>query len=70
MECTITAAAEGRRPRRRRFGYWRESGRFVVFKRQGGRARHRRHRQGYKITSNSWEYTGDGHALACRPAPT
>ena len=23
-----------------------------------------------KITSNSWEYTGDGHALACAPAPS
>ena len=32
--------------------------------RKGGRARDGRHRQAYKITSNSWEYTGDGHALA------
>jgi succinate dehydrogenase / fumarate reductase flavoprotein subunit len=46
------------------FGYWRESGRFVLFKAPavvlatGGIG------QAWKITSNSWEYTGDGHALA------
>jgi succinate dehydrogenase / fumarate reductase flavoprotein subunit len=45
-------------------GYWRETGRFVVFKCKavilatggGGKA--------WKITSNSWEYTGDGLAMA------
>src|SRR6266581_4710551 len=44
--------------------YWRETGRFVIFKTKaiilatggGGKA--------WKITSNSWEYTGDGFALA------
>ena len=44
--------------------YWRETGRFVVFRAKavimatggGGKA--------WKITSNSWEYTGDGIALA------
>jgi succinate dehydrogenase / fumarate reductase flavoprotein subunit len=44
--------------------YWRETGRFVVFKTKavilctggGGKA--------WKITSNSWEYTGDGAAMA------
>ena len=46
------------------FGYWRESGRFVVFEAPavvlatGGIGK------SYKVTSNSWEYTGDGHALA------
>jgi succinate dehydrogenase flavoprotein subunit len=45
-------------------GYERERGRFVVFKAgavvlaTGGIGR------AYRITSNSWEYTGDGHALA------
>ncbi|HLJ11390.1 MAG TPA: FAD-binding protein, partial [Planctomycetaceae bacterium] len=45
-------------------GYWRESGRFVVFGAQsvvlatGGIGRC------WEITSNSWEYTADGHALA------
>ncbi len=44
--------------------YERERGRFVVFKARavvlatGGIGR------AYKVTSNSWEYTGDGHALA------
>ncbi|MFD1812994.1 fumarate reductase/succinate dehydrogenase flavoprotein subunit [Rhodococcus gannanensis] len=48
------------------FGYWRESGRFVVFAAPavvlatGGIGK------SYKVTSNSWEYTGDGHALALR----
>ncbi len=45
-------------------GYWRESGRFVVFRGKsivlatGGIGRC------WDITSNSWEYTADGHALA------
>jgi len=46
------------------FGYWRESGRFVLFRTKavvlatggGGKA--------WKFTSNSWEYTGDGITLA------
>src|SRR5207248_2236983 len=46
------------------FGYDRERGRFLLFPAKavvlatGGIGR------AYKITSNSWEYTGDGHALA------
>jgi succinate dehydrogenase / fumarate reductase flavoprotein subunit len=46
------------------FGYERERGRFRTFRAKaivlatGGIGR------AYKITSNSWEYTGDGHALA------
>jgi len=46
------------------FGYDREKGRFVTFHAKavilatGGIGR------AYKITSNSWEYTADGHALA------
>src|SRR5215510_5928983 len=46
------------------FGYERERGRFLLFRAKavvlatGGVGR------AYKITSNSWEYTGDGHALA------
>ena len=48
------------------FGYDRERGRFKIFRAKaivlatGGIGR------AYKITSNSWEYTGDGHALAYR----
>jgi len=46
--------------------YWRESGQFVLFKAKavvlatGGIGK------AYRVTSNSWEYTGDGHALAYR----
>ena len=46
------------------FGYIRESGRFVLFEAPtvilatGGIGKV------FKVTSNSWEYTGDGHALA------
>lgn len=46
------------------FGYWRETGRFVVFEAKsvvlatGGIGR------AFKINSNSWECTGDGQALA------
>jgi succinate dehydrogenase / fumarate reductase flavoprotein subunit len=48
------------------FGYWRETGRFVQFDAPsvvlatGGIGK------SFKVTSNSWEYTGDGHALALR----
>ena len=46
------------------FGYEREKGRFKIFAAKavvlatGGVGK------AYKITSNSWEYTGDGHSLA------
>jgi succinate dehydrogenase / fumarate reductase flavoprotein subunit len=46
------------------FGYIRENGRFVVFEAPavilatGGIGKT------FKVTSNSWEYTGDGHVLA------
>ncbi len=43
---------------------WRESGRFVIFRAgavilaTGGAGK------AWRVTSNSWEYTGDGHAMA------
>ncbi|HEY3951860.1 MAG TPA: fumarate reductase/succinate dehydrogenase flavoprotein subunit [Streptosporangiaceae bacterium] len=46
------------------FGYFRDTGQFVVFEAPaivlatGGIGKT------YKVTSNSWEYTGDGHSLA------
>lgn len=48
------------------FGYVRETGDYVVFEAPavvlatGGIGK------SFKVTSNSWEYTGDGHALALR----
>jgi succinate dehydrogenase / fumarate reductase, flavoprotein subunit len=48
------------------FGYYRETGAFVLFEAPavilatGGIGK------SFKVTSNSWEYTGDGHALALR----
>jgi len=70
MECTVTeiftddSAGDGQVSGA--FGYRRESGRFIVFKAPsvvlatGGIGK------SYQVTSNSWEYTGDGHALALR----
>jgi succinate dehydrogenase / fumarate reductase flavoprotein subunit len=64
MECTITHLLS--RPDRVKgaFGYWRTTGRPVVFPAKsivlatGGIGR------AYQVTSNSWEYSGDGQALA------
>jgi succinate dehydrogenase / fumarate reductase flavoprotein subunit len=64
MECTVlTLLKDGDRVVGA-FAYDRERGRFRLFKSRaivlatGGIGR------AYRITSNSWEYTGDGHALA------
>src|SRR5436190_6764376 len=65
-ECTITRLLLDDGRIAGAFGYWRESGRFVVFDAPavvlatGGIGK------SFKVTSNSWEYTGDGHALALR----
>jgi succinate dehydrogenase flavoprotein subunit len=64
MECTIVRLLRDGDRVCGAVGYWRESGRFVVFKTKavvlatGGIGK------AWKVTSNSWEYTGDGHALA------
>jgi succinate dehydrogenase / fumarate reductase flavoprotein subunit len=77
MECTVThllkepgsagdpaGTAGGRMSGA--FAYWRETGRFVVLESPavvlatGGIGK------SWKVTSNSWEYTGDGDALALR----
>jgi succinate dehydrogenase flavoprotein subunit len=46
------------------FGYWRSSGKFVVFKAKAVVLATGGYGKIYRITSNSWEYTGDGHATA------
>ena len=64
MECTIIHLLQDGDRITGAFGYWRETGRFVSFQAPavvlatGGIGK------AYKVTSNSWEYTGDGHALA------
>ena len=64
MECTVTSLLKDEDRVVGAFGYERERGRFLLFKAKavvlatGGIGR------AFKITSNSWEYTGDGHALA------
>ncbi|HET7249803.1 MAG TPA: fumarate reductase/succinate dehydrogenase flavoprotein subunit [Gemmatimonadales bacterium] len=64
MECTVTCLLTDAGRVVGAFGYERERGRFRVFRAgavvlaTGGIGR------AYRITSNSWEYTGDGLALA------
>ena len=64
MECTIVRLLKDGDRCCGAIGYWREQGRFVVFKAKsvvmatGGIGK------AWPITSNSWEYTGDGMALA------
>jgi succinate dehydrogenase / fumarate reductase flavoprotein subunit len=70
MELTITDLLKDGERMAGAFGYWRESGRFVVFESPavvlatGGIGK------SWRVTSNSWEYTGDGHALALRAGAT
>jgi succinate dehydrogenase / fumarate reductase flavoprotein subunit len=64
MECTVTRLLTDNGRVAGAFAYWRETGRFIVFKAKsiviatGGIGK------AWRITSNSWEYTGDGMALA------
>ena len=64
MECTIRRVLKTRDRVSGCMGYFRESGRFVVFRAKamvlatGGIG------QAWEINSNSWEYTADGHAMA------
>jgi succinate dehydrogenase / fumarate reductase flavoprotein subunit len=65
-ECAITELIKDGGAISGAFGYHRESGNFVLFEAPavvmatGGIGK------SFKVTSNSWEYTGDGHALALR----
>ena len=64
MECTISHLLTTAGRVTGAFGYWRDSGQPVVFPARavvlatGGIGR------AYEVTSNSWEYSADGHALA------
>ncbi|BBY44674.1 fumarate reductase/succinate dehydrogenase flavoprotein subunit [Mycolicibacterium celeriflavum] len=69
-ECTITELLKDGDRISGAFGYFRETGKFILFETPavvlatGGIGK------SYKVTSNSWEYTGDGHALALRAGAT
>jgi succinate dehydrogenase / fumarate reductase flavoprotein subunit len=64
MECTVVQLLKDGERCAGAMAYWREQGRFVVFKAKsvvmatGGIGK------AWRVTSNSWEYTGDGMALA------
>jgi succinate dehydrogenase / fumarate reductase, flavoprotein subunit len=64
MECTILNLLKDGDRICGALGYWRETGRFILFKAKavilatGGAGK------AWQITSNSWEYTGDGYAMA------
>ena len=64
MECTVTRLLTDGSRVTGAFAYWRETGRLIVFKAKsiviatGGIGK------AWRVTSNSWEYTGDGMALA------
>jgi succinate dehydrogenase / fumarate reductase flavoprotein subunit len=66
MECTVLSLLLDSGRIAGAFGYDREKGHFIVWPAKavvlatGGIGR------AYQVTSNSWEYTGDGHALAFR----
>jgi succinate dehydrogenase / fumarate reductase flavoprotein subunit len=64
MECTITRLITGSGGVTGAFGYWRTTGRPIAFAAKavvlatGGIGK------AYEVTSNSWEYSGDGQGLA------
>lgn len=64
MECSIISLLKDGNRISGALGYYREDGRYIVFKGKavvlatGGVGK------AFAVTSNSWEYTGDGHALA------
>jgi len=65
-ECTVTQLLTDGGKITGALAYWRHNGEFLVFEAPavvlatGGIGK------SYQVTSNSWEYTGDGHALALR----
>ncbi|HEY3588410.1 MAG TPA: FAD-binding protein, partial [Myxococcaceae bacterium] len=64
MECTLVSLLKDGDRVAGAIGYWRESGKFVIYKAKavvmatGGIGK------AWEFTSNSWEYTGDGVAMA------
>jgi succinate dehydrogenase / fumarate reductase flavoprotein subunit len=66
MECTMTHLLTGPAGLTGAFGYWRIDGRPVLFPARATLLATGGIGKAYEVTSNSWEYSGDGHALAYR----
>ena len=64
MECTVLRLFKDGERIAGALGYDRERGRFRLFRARRSCSRPAAIGRAYTITSNSWEYTGDGHALA------
>src|SRR5581483_11547639 len=66
MECNVQRLLKDGDKIAGAFGYWRDSGEFILFKAKavvlatGGIGK------AWKVTSTSWEYTGDGIAMALK----
>jgi len=66
MECTVADLLKDGERATGALAYWRETGKFIVFTARaivmatGGIGKM------FRVTSNSWEYTADGHAVALR----
>ncbi len=64
MECTISRLLKDGDRIAGAFGYWRESGDLILFNAKAVMLATGGVGKAFKVTSNSWEYTGDGHSLA------
>ena len=64
MECTITRLITGADGVRGAFGYWRTTGNPIAFAAAATVLATGGIGKAYEVTSNSWEYSGDGQALA------
>jgi succinate dehydrogenase / fumarate reductase flavoprotein subunit len=64
MECTITRLITGADGVRGAFGYWRTTGQPIAFTAKATVLATGGIGKAYEVTSNSWEYSGDGQALA------
>src|SRR5438874_390639 len=64
MECTVVGLLKDGDRVSGALAYWRETGRFVVFRAKSIVLATGGYGKAWKVTSNSWEYTGDGPALA------
>ncbi|APR81040.1 Succinate dehydrogenase flavoprotein subunit protein [Minicystis rosea] len=64
MECNIQSLLKDAGRIAGAFGYWRESGKFILFRTKAVVLATGSVGKAWKFTSNSWESTGDGHRLA------